>query len=139
MTVYKDTGHDSTLTLSGGFTAKWRKIGAVEQELEKVEDTVLDSTSKEYLPGDVAEPGEFEVEAAFSMGQALPALGSVQTITITAPLKTGQATAANLAGTGFLRKRTAMPELATNTLQVEKLTIAFDGKTGPAFTPAVDA
>lgn len=139
----KDTGHGGTIAFSSGiaaFAAPFRKIGAVEQELEKVDSTVLSNTAcKSYLPGDVAEPGEFEVEYAFNATLDHPVVLTRGTITITAPTATGQATPANLAGTGFIMARTATPEMATNGLQIGKLKIKFDGKTGPTLTVAVDS
>ena len=140
----KDTGHGGTITF--GTTALayfWRKIGAVEQEGEAVEDTDLsDRYFKTFLPGDIPEPGEFELEYAWNAKNAVPALGTVETITITLPLAVGGAAAADLEGTGFIMSRTAFPELTTNGLQVGKMKVAFDGATGgvhgalPAWTPA---
>lgn len=138
----KDTGHGGTLAFSAGiaaFAAPFRKIGAVEHEIEKVENTILASGCKRYLPGDVAEPGEFEVEYAFDATMDHPVVLTRGTITITAPTAIGQASAANLAGTGFIVSRTATPELATNGLQIGKLKVKFDGKTGPTLTVAVDS
>lgn len=139
----KDTGHGGSVAFTGDITAfavPWRKIGAVDQEIEKVEDSDLsNSECKSYLPGDVAEPGEFEVEYAFDSEEDLPDILVPGTITITLPKAAGQSTAGNLAGSGFIRKRTAMPEFATNGLQIGKLTCKFDGKTGPALTKAVDS
>ena len=139
----KDTGHGGTIAFSGdidSFAVPFRKIGAVEHAIEKVETTNLANTAtKSYIPGDVIDPGEFEVEYAYDAEDDLAVMETVGTITITAPLATGQATAANLAGSGFIMSRTAMPEAATNGLQIGKLKCKFDGKTGPALTVAVDS
>jgi hypothetical protein len=146
----KDTGHGGTIAFSAGITAfavPFRKIGAVEHAIEKIETTNLgnaatdpaDTPTKSYIPGDVIDPGEFEVEYAFDAEDDLPDIEKAGTITITAPLATGQATAANLAGSGFIMACTAMPEAATNGLQIGKLKCRFDGKTGPALTVAVDS
>jgi hypothetical protein len=135
----KDTGHGAAITLAtSALTYKWRKIGAVEQSREKVEDTDLSNTNyKSYLPGDVAEPGEFEVEFCFNPATALPsALAAPETVTITGPTPPGGASGAALTGTGFITKITASPEFTTNGLQIGKMTIAFDGKTGPTHTAA---
>ena len=138
-----DTGHGGTIAFSAGiaaFAVPFRKIGAVEHVIEKVESTNLANTAtKSYLPGDVIDPGEFEVEYAFDAEDDLAVMETVGTVTITAPLGTGQATAANLAGSGFIMSRTAMPECATNGLQLGKLKVKFNGKTGPALTIAVDS
>jgi hypothetical protein len=137
-----DTGHGGSIAFSAGiaaFAAPFRKIGAVEQAIEKVEETDLANTAtKSYLPGDVPDPGEFECEYAFDATMDHPVLLTQGTITITAPLATGQATAANLAGTGFIMSRTAFPECATNGLQIGKIKCRFDGKTDPVLTVAVD-
>lgn len=135
----KDTGHGASITFGTSALAyAWRKIGALEQEGESVEDTDLAASGfKTFLPGDIVEPGEFEVEYCFNPKLALPPLGTVETITITAPVASGQSSAADIEGTGFIRKRTAFPELTTNGLQVGKMTIAFDGAGGvlPVLTP----
>jgi hypothetical protein len=135
-----NTGHGGSVTFgTSSLTYFWRKIGAVEQEGEAVEDTDLDNTYfKSYLPGDVVEPGEFEIEYAWNSKDELPALGTVETITITLPQGVGEMAAADLEGTGFIMSRTAFPEMATNGLQIGKMKVAFDGAGGvaPVFTPA---
>jgi hypothetical protein len=134
-----DTGHGATITFgTSALTYKWRKIGAVEQAGESVEDTDLSvNYYKTFLPGDVYEPGEFEIEYCWNAKTALPALGTVETITITLPVS-GALSAGDLEGTGFIMSRTAFPELATNGLQIGKMKVAFDGAGGvaPIFTPA---
>ena len=135
-----DTGHGATIGFgTTGLTYKWRKIGAVEQAGESVEDTDLSNTYyKTFLPGDVYEPGEFEIEYCWNAKDELPALGTVETITITLPSADGVLSAADLEGTGFIMSRTAFPELATNGLQIGKMKVAFDGAGGvaPTFTVA---
>lgn len=135
----KDTGHGASITFGTSALAyAWRKIGAVDQEGESVEDTDLsNATFKSYLPGDLPEPGEFEIEYCFNPKVDLPPLGTAETITITAPLADGQSAAADLEGSGFIRKRTAIPELTTNGLQIGKMTVAFSGAGGilPVLTP----
>jgi len=134
-----NTGHGATIafgTLSLAYP--WRKISAVEQSGEAVEDTNLASTLKTFVPGDVYEPGEFEIEYAFGTKVALPAIGTVETITLTLPLGSGEATAGDLEGTGFIMSRTAFPELSTNGYMIGKMRIAFDGAGGvcPVWTAA---
>jgi hypothetical protein len=134
-----DTGHGATITFgTSALVYKWRKIGAVEQAGESVEDTDLSiNYYKTFLPGDVYDPGEFEIEYCWNAKDALPALGTVETITITLPVS-GALSAGDLEGTGFIMSRTAFPELATNGLQIGKMKVAFDGAGGvaPVFTPA---
>jgi len=137
-----NTGHGGSITFgTSGLTYAWRKIGAIEQEGEAVEDTDLDNTYfKTFLPGDVSEPGEFEVEYCWNAKEELPALGTVETITVTLPQGSDETAAADLEGTGFIMSRTAFPELATNGLQIGKMKVAFDGATGvPTWTKATTA
>ena len=132
-----NTGHGGSVTFgTSSLTYFWRKIGAVEQEGEAVEDSDLDNTYfKSYLPGDVVEPGEFEIEYAFDSEDAQPDMTDPETITLTLPLDSTQSSAYNVAGTGYVLSRTVYPECASNGLQIGKMKIAFDGLTGP--TPTV--
>jgi hypothetical protein len=52
-------------------------------------------------------------------------------------LEASQSSAADISGTGFIRKRTASPELTVNGLQIGKMIVAFDGAGGilPVLTP----
>lgn len=131
-----NTGHGATITFgTSSLTYNWRKISAVEQAGESVEDTLLsEKYFRSFLPGDVYEPGEFEIEYCWGSKTALPAMGTVETITLTLPLGTGEATAGDLEGDGFIMSRTAFPELTTNGLQQGKMKIAFAGTAGAAPT-----
>lgn len=133
-----DTGQGATITFAvGSFVADFRSIGETSQESPKIKDSNLTNAEYEsYIPGDLIDGGETECELNFNRRAALPALNTPGLITITYPLGPGDATAATLIGTGFLRRRT-LPQLATATLQTSKVTIVWDGKaTKPAFTPA---
>lgn len=133
-----DTGHGATLTFgTTGFTLNRRMIGGSEFELPDVNKSHLGTTGfEEYMPGDLEEPGEFEAECEFTPGAAgsIPARGTVETITQTYPIATGQSAGGTLAGTGYIKK-VGTPELRTNTLMVVKVTVKWDGVTGPTFTP----
>jgi hypothetical protein len=136
-----DTGLGATLVLgTQAWAAKIRMIGEIEESIEDQDVSTLDTVAvKEYEADDLSEPGEFDVEALFPTGIALPQLGNVvvpETITITYPLRTGESTAANHAGSGYIKSRT-WPELKPGGLQLCKLKIRFDGFTGPTFTPSV--
>ena len=133
-----DTGHGGAIAFTTSSLAySWRKIGTVENERGEVEDTHLGVTTyRTFLPGDVVEPGDFELEYVFDNEGAQSALTSLvpETITITFPIPTGNTVAANYAGQGFVKSRTAVPELSTDTLQVGRMRVRFNGKTGPNFT-----
>lgn len=132
-----DTGQTATLTFgTTGYTANRRMIGGSTFSRPKISKTHLGTADfEEYFPGDLDEPGEFEVEFEFDPGVsgAIPGRGTVETVTVTYPIKTGQSAGGTLAGTGFIME-VQTPELRTNTLMVQKAKIAWDGGTGPTFT-----
>jgi len=124
-----DTGAASTITFSSSTASgNARLIGGHTEELGKVEINSLGLTGhKEYIPGDLIDPGEFDVEFEFDSAVVPPGIGTVETITVTYPDGTD-----NIAGTGFIRA-IKMPDLQNEELQVAVLTCAWDGKTGPTF------
>ena len=89
----------------------------------------------EFCPGDLQQISEFGSRIRFRADEGLPSLGVVETITITKKLGPGQLTPAIIAGTGYLKKR-KFPDHKNGELQEGGITIKWDGKTGPAFTPA---
>lgn len=131
------TGNTGTIVLgTSALTFGFTKIGEWQPTRGKLESSVLATTGfKEYEPDDLTEPGEIEVEGYFEGKDALGNINAgAETITVTYP-KTDSASAAggSLAGTGFLIAL-ALPELVNGQLMKTKFKIAFDGKTGPAYT-----
>ena len=64
MTITADTGNTTTavLTSTGLVGAGIRELGSVDQDGEKIEDSLISSTvRKTYIPGDLYEPGSVEV------------------------------------------------------------------------------
>lgn len=135
----KGTGHGGTITFGTSALAyAWRRIGEVKQTGVDVEDTTLAADKKTFLAGDLPTPGEFELEYSFSTKLDLPPLNTPETVTITMPTFTGDATAADLEGDAVIRSRTASPEMGSNQLKTGKMIVAFTGIGGilPVFTPA---
>lgn len=138
-TAKPDTGHGATLTLSTNSGSY--KIRAIPKNLEEslpvVDISHLGTTGpRETMPGDLTELGEIEVDILFEAVTGMPSIGTVETATITFPLQsTGATTAANIAGTAFIRMR-AFPSLQTNGEMLAKIGIKYDGATGPTFTAA---
>lgn len=130
------TGNGATLTFgTSGFTGAFTRIGETTMEYEDLEDSDLSTTGfKEYQPGDLEEPGEFEVELFYDVDEQ-PTRGTAETITIDYPLTPGGGNdvEATLAGTGYVKSFTT-PELVNGELMRSRLTVKWDGKTGPAFT-----
>ena len=103
--------------------------------MEKIDASCLETVGfMRYIPGDLTDPGELQVEAIFDAEVGVPVNGVVETITVTFPISNpDNAAAATLSGTGFIMV-TTLPNMAINELMVLGLTIAFDGYTGPVFT-----
>lgn len=136
-----DTGNTAALTFgTTGFSAAIaprNMIGSTEFELPKINKSSLATTGfEEYIPGDLEEPGEVEIECQFDPGVSgtVPARGTVETVTITYPVKSGQSSGGTVAGTAFIRK-VSLPELRNNLLMAIKVLVAWDGVTGPTYTP----
>lgn len=139
VTAKRDTGHGATVSFG---TTSWSgKLVGIPTNLERsrprVDITHLGSSGEhDYMPGDLDELGEVVLDVAFETATGLPATGTAaETITITFPLAPGGggATAANIAGTGFITK-TNFPPLQTGVMQQGQITISYDGGTGPTFT-----
>ena len=104
-----NTGIGATLVFSGGitFSGRWRSISGLNMTVESLDDTALNSTDyMEACPDDLI---------------------SLDPVDITL--------SATLVGSGFLTSAT-LPELAVGQKLDGSIQIKFDGKTGPAFTPA---
>lgn len=132
------TGNTGTCVLGTSALAfPLTKIGEWQTTRGKLESSSLATTDfKEYEPDDLSEPGEVDVEGHFQGGTAIEGKikSAAETITITYPKTDATSTAAaNLAGTGFLTM-IGLPELVNGSLMKAKFKIAFDGKTGPAYT-----
>ena len=137
MSTTADTGNSATavLTSTGLVGAGVREIGGVDQDGEKIDDTLITSTTvKTYIPGDLYEPGSVEVTLEHDVNVLPPAPHTADTLTITYPLEPGSALArATLAGTGFVMSR-SLPTLKNNEIMVSKYVFQFNGKTGPTHT-----
>lgn len=129
-----DTGHGASLTLSStGLSFNWTSMDLGEETIPDVDRTHLGTADyREYIPGDLKEPGEIVIPFQWDAQAAQIAVGTVETITVTFPILSGFS-AATLSGTGYI-KRVKRPNMQTDTLQDGELTIKFDGLTGPAYT-----
>ncbi len=135
------TGQGVTIAFStSSFTASMHMIGGTERTRPAVEDTDLSiaaNSERTYIPHDLIEAGEFV--ARFEWNQSFsvypPLTAATETITITYPMRSGESTAATLAGTGFLiRDKSADIEVNQSGVIEGEYTVKWDGKTGPAYT-----
>ena len=132
-----NTGQGATITLgTTGAVGCVRSMQLPEWVVEKIEANCLETVGfGRYTSGDLVDPGDATFETVFDAVVAIPTPGTVETITVTFPIgDSANTTAAVYTGTGFLTTSGA-PNLATNELMVLSLVFAFDGDTGPTFTP----
>lgn len=130
-----DTGQLATAVFSGGvtFNARLTMIGELARTMQKLDASALDTTDEmEYVPGDLVDPGEIELELYFDGEEALPEAGEKATLTVTFPLGEGQASAASYTASGFFTS-VNYPSAQLNNLMKSKVTFALDGR-GTKFT-----
>lgn len=129
------TGNGATITFgTSAIVLAWTKIGEWQATRGKLPVDHLGSSGfRPHIADDLADPGEVECEALFDPTKALGNIAAAaETITITYP-KEGAGTNPTLVGSGFLIA-VSTPECVNGSVSKQKVKIAFDGVTGPAFT-----
>ena len=135
-TILGDTGNGATITFgTSSYAAKVRSIEAWTESIDDLDVSTLDSTGfKRKITSDLKDAGNIKVNVLFDTFLAPPTIGGApETITITLPLRTGETTAGNYAGTAFV-KEYSYPQLANGTIQEASYVICWTGATGPAYT-----
>ena len=131
------TGQGTTAVLTtNAITGCVRSLTLPELTQDKIDASCLDTTGfMKYIPGDLTDPGECQLEIIFDPTFDFDAIvGVVDTLTITFAIgDPTNTTNATLIGIGFITNY-SLPDLSTNNLAVVNVTFAFDGDTGPAFT-----
>lgn len=131
-----DIGTGCTIGFSASsFTAEITGINGSDISREAIDTSHMGTTGeKTKLPGDLFDAGSVEFEIAFKPGEEPPIADAPETLTVTFPLASGDATPANVAGTGFCTGWSWGAPLE------DKMTATFtwtwDGGTGPTWTPA---
>ncbi len=132
------TGNSGTISFgSSGFTGAWTQIGAWKPKIGKLDAGHLLTTGfKEFVPDDLADPGNIALKLWFDQKVALPTLGVPETVTVTFPASKGLvgATRAKITGTGFIGEA-GTPDMKNGELMVCDVTLEWDGYTGPTFAP----
>lgn len=126
------TGHGATLTLSG-FSVSIISIGGFTQSRPALDTSHLGTTDyRTFIPGDLADPGEFEVTFFYDSSTEAPIVGAAASLTITLPDSTsGSGSGATIAASAFCTSWTT-PELVTD--QLMTATATFKWADGPTFT-----
>lgn len=137
MPGYTGTGASITFgTMS--FSGKYREIGELDQEREVVDTTTLDlatASAAQNIPGDNPSPGQTRCRIRWQGTQTPVTFSTPETITITLSKEaSSNATAANVAGTGYIIRRRLLPNLQRNQLNEGEFTIQWSGVTGPTYT-----
>ncbi|TWT91390.1 hypothetical protein [Neorhodopirellula pilleata] len=147
-----DTGQLATAVFAihaddggGTFQARMKQIGELQRTIDALETSHLTTEDeKSYIPGDLVEPGEIEMEF-FWNGAALPPDARVRaTLTVTLPAAPDQSAAASWVASGFFTLR-LLPSAQLNTIMMGKTKFKLDGQatadggTKFTFTPATVA
>jgi len=132
------TGNSGTITFAtSAIVLSWTRIGEWQATRGKLPvDHLTTSGFRPYIPDDLSEPGEIECEAYFDPTKALGNIGAAaESVTVTYPKKAA-GSAPTLIGTAFLTM-VGLPELVNGQVSKQKVKIAFNGGTGPAFSREV--
>lgn len=134
-----DTGNGATVT----FGTSALSLAITEIQIGGITIDMLDVSTlatTDYMieiGSDLKKAPEVSLKFVFSTLATAPVVGGApETFTTTFPLRTGEATAANLAGTIVITEF-QLPELKNGTVQIGTAKVKFDGDTGPTYTKAV--
>lgn len=132
-----DTGNTTTVTFgTTSFAPTINSITVGEMTREALDDSHLGTTGQmTKIASDLIDAGGFEMEIQWdqSAGTFPPITTAAETITINFPLKSGEATRATLAGTGFITSVSG-PNIANGEIMVATIGVTWDGKTEAAYT-----
>ena len=137
MAVGTEHGGSLTLGTTGG-TWIVNEINGHKETGDIVETTHLGSTTKRtYDNGDLTGFDTFDIEIQADLEAALPARGTKETVTLTKGLKSGETTAADIAGEAIL-KDVKYPDQKKGSAELGRaiLTYHWTGVTGPTLTVA---
>lgn len=145
-----DTGQTATAVfdledVGDDFVARFTMLGELQRIVDSLEATALDTEDeKEFVPGDLVDPGEIEAEFWWDATKEPPDARVKATLTVTLPLGEGQVAAASWTASGFFTLK-LIPSMQTNTLSKGKTKFKLDGRPAASggtkftFTPATTA
>lgn len=139
MPLVGDTGNGATLTFgTTSLALLWETISIGEESIEMLDVSVLATTAfQEMIASDLKQTPEVTVTFVTNTIGAHVAVGAApETITITAPQRTGETGGATYAGTAVITSFKRFGELANGTIQKGELKFKYDGDTGPTWTAA---
>jgi len=135
------SGHGASIVFgTTGWTGIIHKITGLHRTRGKIEITALNlavNSEKQYIPEDLIDCDEITIDYEFnpSASTQTPLTSAPETITITAPMRSGESTAATLAGSGFATDdKHGDYERGSSNPMMGQLKFQFDGLTGPVLT-----
>lgn len=97
-----EIGTGATITFSSSFFAKIKNINWTGIERPAIDTTnMATTTARTYVPGDLYDAGELEVEMLLAAETAAPITGAAETVTVTLPSE-GAGSTSTWAASGFL-------------------------------------
>ena len=130
MAFVPDTQQGATVAFSGlSMDIAATEIPAVDQKIPMIDATVLGTTGQRiYVVGDLSDTDEFTVVFQNDGTSNKPTLGTMYTVTLTAPMASGDSSAEYWAGTCVVTG-IASPQFSTgaNALQTVSVTCKPDG------------
>ena len=99
-----DMGFGVTVTFSSGFVALVRGVRRRGMAREPIDTSHAATTNgwMTFIPSDLKDPGEVEIDMIFKPDQTPPITGAAETVTITYPVPSGLTNGATWANSGFL-------------------------------------
>jgi hypothetical protein len=132
-------GVSAALTTNSSIAFNIISMTFPEQPITSIPVSTLGTTTfREYNPGKLKDPGqqEFVILHDIDAHADINAIvGTVDTMTITFPLKTGQSVNGTMAGTGYIMDY-QVGEYSAEDTDPQQATVVWqwDGKTGPTYT-----
>lgn len=129
------TGNRTTVAFSSGFTARTTMVDPGEQSRASLADSdLLTEGYEKFIPGDLVDPGELQLEFFYDPDGPRPAVTGVEeTITITYRPPAGKTNGATHVGKGFVTKW--KPGSSKNNEQIQGGAV-WKWSGAPAYTPA---
>lgn len=131
-----DTGLGATLafTTLSTFSPKIREIPGLKRSVETIDGSHLGTTGdQELFEGDLIKNSPITIPILWNTNDTIPAPGTKDTATITWPIRTLEATAANIAFSCIIVD-VEFAGLKIGEVQMGSITIQPDGFTGPTYT-----
>jgi hypothetical protein len=134
-TLCGDTGQNATFTCTVGLNTWGAKIESIdfnETSLNELNCSHLGTQNYESMVPSDLQPGlEATISYYFDTFDTPPVLGqNLGTATVTFPLRTGEVTAATIAGSAYTKSH-KFPRLALGELQKGSLTVKWDNAAVP--------